>query len=827
MIRQQLFAGLLLLGGGPLLSAGLTAEAVGDSSGYLREQIYDTVVQRDEALVNVQVANSRWPDCTTLESAVADIFRLEGAANKPDQDKALALWKWFRILMSPTGGSYAYEGPRGEETLCADPHKILTVYGHHQCDGQSWAMVALWRAAGYMALDECNLGHTTAALRYRDADGNLRYHSFDPQRRYYHWDEQDQRVATRSVPVMRGMVFRHLTAPRELHSLRTSLRMGETLRRQWQNEGHLVPSGKDKVAAAEQSYYAYTPGKTSGIYAAVGQELQIFVPEMRPETFARSLYEGSRNAACSPAEEGKATLHPQKAGQMAEFIYRLAPPYVVADAGCEVTLTKGEPADFCRLLVSTDGAHWTPVYEKERAGQEHVVIDFGRQAWRKGLPNVYTAYNVLLKFEFKTLRDVRKVGIKDLQIVARRMLNKRTLPNLRPGENVLKVTADCIADGQGLELSIEYRVDGQLRNQTRFIRRFPYYFPINVANVPEEVRQEYDQHFNEGRLQMVAITMCLRPLEGGPAAEGLSQLSRSEKETVPLREDSLDQRTALGAFARSYPHPADLTRRHPAERPERGVRETSGFFPQSDEVRNDDQAMQALTGDLRTAGVERRWIAAEDLGAYPKALDVLLGALPQADADLTLFLCKALARLKDERAVEPLLAKWKRAPGGAPGARYIPDVLATIGDRSVVPALIAPLKKCRFDYRFHVAHALGILGGPEAERALEDLARNDPFPAVREQAVQALSALRAQALLNPPSTTIPATIPNNSSNNSDNSATIPPNSGATRSGTPYRIMPHSCLPPFRRGTRNGIGAMRSGMDCQSVLQADHGFGLGG
>jgi hypothetical protein len=401
------------------------------------------------------------------------------------------------------------------------------------------------------------------------------------------------------------------------------------------------------------------------------------------------------------------------------------------------------------------------VYTKEHAGQEHVVIDLGRQAWRKGLPNVYTAYNVLLKFEFKTLGDVRQAGIKDLQIVARRMLNKRTLPNLRPGENVLKVTADRIADGLGLELSIEYRVDGRLRNETRFIRRFPYYFRIDVADVPDEVRPDYDQHFNEGRLQMVAFTMRLRPLQGGPATGGLSRLPGHraqhgrENETLPLPDDSLDQRTALAAFARSYPHPADFTHRQPAERPERDVRETAGFFPQSDEVRRDDQAMQALIGELRSGGVERRWMAAEDLGAYPKALDVLLEALPQADADLTLFLCKALARLRDKRAVGPLLAKWKRAPGGAPGARYVPDVLAAIGDRSVVPALVAPLKKCRFDYRFHVAHALGILGGPEAERTLEDLARNDPFPAVRAQAAQALSALRGQALPSPAATSRP------------------------------------------------------------------------
>ena len=60
----------------------------------------------------------------------------------------------------------------------------------------------------------------------------------------------------------------------------------------------------------------------------------------------------------------------------------------------------------------------------------------------------------------------------------------------------------------------------------------------------------------------------------------------------------------------------------------------------------------------------------------------------------------------------------------------------------MVPDLVAPLKRCRFDYRFHIAHALGVLGGPQAEQALEDLAANDPFPAVREEAARALHGLR-------------------------------------------------------------------------------------
>ena len=58
-------------------------------------------------LRNVVLATHRWPDCTTNRTAIQDIFRLEGA--KSDQEKAIALWKWFRLLVSATG-KYRYEG---------------------------------------------------------------------------------------------------------------------------------------------------------------------------------------------------------------------------------------------------------------------------------------------------------------------------------------------------------------------------------------------------------------------------------------------------------------------------------------------------------------------------------------------------------------------------------------------------------------------------------------------------------------------------------------------------------------------------------------------
>ena len=66
------------------------------------------------------------------------------------------------------------------------------------------------------------------------------------------------------------------------------------------------------------------------------------------------------------------------------------------------------------------------------------------------------------------------------------------------------------------------------------------------------------------------------------------------------------------------------------------------------------------------------------------------------------------------------------------------STLSAIGDRRVVPDLIAPLKRSRFDCRFHIPTPRGSRGGPEGEAALKDLAASDPFLDVRGLAAQAL-----------------------------------------------------------------------------------------
>ena len=701
-------------------AAAMSGCVAAEQGGYPRENVHDTTVGADEALTNVRVAFNRWPDCTTLGSAVRDMFRLEGVEGKSGQEQALALWKWFRVLVSATGGSYAFE-LKSEGGLCRDGHKIFAVYGHHQCDGQSWAMVSLWRAAGYLALDECHWGHTIASLRYKDRDGKYRFHDLDPQGRFYWWDEQNKKVGTWTTPILRTKVHRHVMQPQTVHSLRTSLRAGEVVERRWDNTGHVVPSGRDKEKAFASSYYRYAPGKRSGVYAAVGEEVQTL------DAGLGNLFSGSKNTAATGG-----VLHAAAAGERGVFIWRMPKPYVVADAKIEATLLKGRADDVCRLLISTDGRKWEPVYETKTVGEEQVTVDIGVDAWRKKAPNVFTAYTFYVKAEVGAAGAVRGTGIKRLKVTAHRMLNKRTLPHLRPGENIVKVTADKMRDNVFLELRIDYRVNGKPAKVVRYVRQFPHYARIDLPKVPERVLGNYDKQWNDGAVQMTGISLRLVPA-GAPA----------------VMHPSFDRAEGEKKFKVASPHPSDMTRRRTVKVPETDVRQTNGFFPQAGPgTRAADDRMKELIGYLNGGRVHRslgrQWTAAEDLGDYPAAVDALLEALPRANIDLTLFICKALARNPQKKMIGPLLAKWTGAPKGSPGTRYIPDVLAAIGDRSVVPALVRPLKRCRFDYRFHIAHALGQLGGREAERALAELAKNDPFAAVRAEARAGLARLRRE-----------------------------------------------------------------------------------
>lgn len=729
----------------PIVAAGMD---------FPREHVYDTAVGPDETAVNVSLVNHRWPDCTTLESAMADIFRIEGVADRQatsDQARVLALWKWFRILVSATGG-YAYEGTADDQKIVFDPHKIFTVYGHHMCDGLSWAMVPLWRAAGYMAFDQCTHGHTIASLRYRDDDGTMRYHDFDPQARVYYWNADAERVGTWTIPTMSGRVYRHVTAPQRIHSLRSSLRVGEEVRRVWDNTGHIVPGRSIREPYTDHRYYVHRPDRTDGVYAIVGEQFQTFAPAAEEKLLRGQLYKGSVNATVSE-QAGEARFHSARAGEPGVFVFRLAPPFPVVDLSFSATLHKAQADDVCRISMRRDGGPWTTVFEMAEVGSEDVRLELGRQARLEGLPDAFTAYDVQIKAEFLAQDDPAETGMTAPTMRTARMFNKRTQPNLMPDENIFRVDADRLAPGWAIELTLDYKLGDDPKNSVHVIDSLPYYFRIDAPETTLRTITNYDQDFGNEEARTIGYAMRLVPSDSAAATSSL-----------PSGEGELK-------FAESCPHPADMTRRRLSRNIETDPMQTSGFFPQSRKRKAADARMDELIDQLGASrdSAYSAWNAAQALGDYPAAAAVLAERLETANIDLTLFLCKALAQIADPETIDPLLAKWRAGmtrvqdydrqrgtSADAPGTRYIPDALAEIVVRmpeearpaaadKIVSELLDPLPRLRFDFRFHIAHALGRIAAatpsPRAEQVLRMLTENDPFPAVQELAQEMLELI--------------------------------------------------------------------------------------
>lgn len=716
------------------------ADAPADVPG---ENAYDTTAGGDESLLDVRIRNHRWPDCYSLESVMADIFRLEGLSDEPDatEAKAFATWKWMMTLMSISGGRI-YEGhPSGPKVLVRGDRdtqqievrtgdKLLMVYGVHECGGVSRVLAHMWTAAGFIGYQEASSGHSTAALRYPDTDGIWRMHSFNPQGRSFYFHPELNRVGSRRLPAMRGVEYKGGLPPME-HTLRTSLRRGETLCRRWQNDGYVQMT--DGMA-----YWKKRPAhKQIDIHCVAGQEDQTLLADMNPATFRSQLWPASSNVACSEPAAEKATLHPAEPGKPAAFIYRLASPYVAIECKVQAKLLKTESGDICRIAFSNNqGKTWHTVYEKADVGSEDVTFSIGRELYYKPAPSITSHYQFLIKVELQTAGQVRQVGINDLKVTVHRQLNMRALPNLMPGENVFHISArGPLPDDLALQLVVDYEVNGQAMTVRRVVRDLPHYFRVDVNGLPAEKLNgphylakwggTYEFNLPAHPLRMRAVTLSLVPAAG-------------EK-----LDASMPAEQAEAFFAKAYPTPNfDDRRIVDKTKIPRHESEVSGFLPQiprtKDQPTDPTEYYNWLVENIGTTDAR---LAKLDPGVDP--VEYCIRQLPGADHCRTVGLANVLAHFADKRALPALLDKWNQAPRRAPGDRYIADALAAIGDRSAVPALAGKVRSLRFDYRVHVARALGILGGEQARQTLQMLVKEDPNISVRGEAQRALAKLNA------------------------------------------------------------------------------------
>jgi len=136
------------------------------------------------------VVSDNWPECTSLQTWMRDIMRLEKVENASDAAQARVFFRWLRLFskMATGGMLQAHEGFYGKERYVLDAHKNLFVYGWGYCDTHSRIAEAAWseykkdRSTAERVITQHHDGgyHTMYRLK---VDGH--YGAFDARYGYY------------------------------------------------------------------------------------------------------------------------------------------------------------------------------------------------------------------------------------------------------------------------------------------------------------------------------------------------------------------------------------------------------------------------------------------------------------------------------------------------------------------------------------------------------------------------------------------------------------------------------------------------------------------
>ncbi len=491
----------------------------------------------------VWVASDRWPDARDLGSWARDAFRLDRA--RTPQQKAVALYKWTLICMGRNGPA-PREGERGREGYLMDTLKYLAVYGGHYCDGLSRLMINAWGAAGCGAARKvviCRLGHTVAELRWRDADGRTRWHAFDPQHGWYVFARGGGHVASvaeidadpelllspadpprpwfyakerRDRYLSRENSTRdpaHGRSPAPRHRMDLDLRRGERWTRRWAPGAQYWPYAMgaeprpishvwverdllgggigDGFLGEHVGPYLYPTPRNAWLLHPEERTRRCRMPgsvelRYRVPLAAGRFREGAASAEGAASEAGpsrrRAVLHPARRQELAQLVYEVRTPYVIADAWIESSVRTGrDPLDVVGFHVSTDGgSSWTQVWgnpfaQKGRtsARPRRVRAAFGAAAHRAGAFSVAGRYGYLVRIDLLARGDVGLVGLDELTLATDCQCGMMALPALAPGANRVRVSvARPPADGAA-RLRLEYEWTEPGRGARRLAKLLP------------------------------------------------------------------------------------------------------------------------------------------------------------------------------------------------------------------------------------------------------------------------------------------------------------------------------------------------------------------
>lgn len=713
---------------------------------------------RQLAIRGLHLGNDRWPDPFTMRSFAEDAIRLEHA--RTEEEQALALYSWIARVMT-IGGS-PREGLPGKEAPVLDTIKIMAVYGNHWCDGQARLFETMWRSLGRQGvrLFIPMRVHSFVELRWRDTDGQERWHALDVNNGWFvrnpqGWIANSEEIERDPLLVLaanqdltmrtKGWLRTHLSVMPE-HSLAIHLRRGEAQTLSWDNGGiyYVNPKTRATVSAASPLY------KPGGPYSKfIGSGVTVFAPDFRRSDWVDDL---KREPDHITADDGR--LRPTETGRDATVIYQFDSPYIIADARVEGRFVNSNAKATSAISFSVDdGRTWHRAWASSAIGETDLNLNLRADRDNAGQPSVLGLYSYLLRVELKAQSTPGELSLGGLKFTHRTMLNKMTLPNLQPGRNRLKVAAQSVAAGSGLQLRLDWTDKNGRQVLDKKLTALPAEFDV------------FTNCSGGASVQMHSIQLQAIPSEEASIPSDLSRVQkiigaglRKDTGAAPGLTDALKEEDpeirywaadALGKIGSVSAVPALIAAlRDPFD----AVRMSACV------ALGDLKAREALPDLLDLVNGKTpsgkgyslfipqdlgavQWMAARALGRIgdSRAVEPLMKALGKSGGDLGVYIAGALGDLGDRRAVPALLEAAKR--GDEPALRSVIETLGRLGEPAAVPALLERLRNGKEDARYASIIALGRIRDPRAIADLKKTSETDPKLFVREAAARVLKEM--------------------------------------------------------------------------------------
>jgi hypothetical protein len=530
-----------------------------------------------EGVKKVWVSASQWPNSRTQATFAKDAVRLYGAEKGTDQEKAIAIYTHALRVMGH-GGEYK-QGPPGQEEHVWDNWMIFHVYPKALCEWWGWFLIDQWKAyhdnwsfdpktavARKVSLNAPGENppvkgagdHVESALRWKDPDGVDRWHLFDGNVGYFAYARGTNRIATPEEikaefpdlltrphnpphpyfvlskkhgdpesdaafrPFLGNTYPFSYSGGRRLTKYKTDfdLRKGESLRRQWYDDGKPVVGKQYQKFAISASVdgalkYVYPSGEPrdpynypvqkpyfknypeNGLSKPFGNAYSVFAPELGKHPSGALSSKGlapksGRLGAAEKDVEGHVVYSIRSIYPFAESF--VSGSYHLESKGrIEIDFSLDEGKTWIGVLSAAD----------VKPGAVPFKLDLGKGRWDQNLPSTYnmpdrdsqfldawdlkkleavrfTGFQYQLRVRIQADADPSQVGLASLRFENTHQCNIGMLPTLLPGLNTITVEGEALSPGTALKVEYAWEEGGKPKSRTESISKLPHTFEIKV-----------------------------------------------------------------------------------------------------------------------------------------------------------------------------------------------------------------------------------------------------------------------------------------------------------------------------------------------------------